>query len=207
MADSGGTRIIAFVTICIILLSISFSGCFEDGDNSNNYKEECIYDFKLNIQCNSSNYLLNVPIAVYSDDDKNIHISKINDDLELIKGKASFEIEETFLGPSLKINGSLNVEIGYSGTDLNKFLVNNDYSTLFLSMTIDKDKDGHYDDEYGNVQYQIYCHQNITMKITIEFSYYHYDGPGTHLDSYIDIDGEIWQGWNILNGTFETVVE
>ena len=31
MAEMGGTKILAIVTICIILLSIGLSGCVEDG--------------------------------------------------------------------------------------------------------------------------------------------------------------------------------
>jgi hypothetical protein len=39
MADSGGTKIIALVTICIILMSFSFSGCFEeDKENKDDLK-------------------------------------------------------------------------------------------------------------------------------------------------------------------------
>jgi hypothetical protein len=35
MADSGGTRIIAFVTIGIVLFLIGLSGCFEEEKDEN----------------------------------------------------------------------------------------------------------------------------------------------------------------------------
>jgi hypothetical protein len=59
----GGTKILAIVTIVIILLSISFSGCFEDGEEKDEYE---IY-FILSIDGSlGTNYTLYIPIPVKS---------------------------------------------------------------------------------------------------------------------------------------------
>jgi hypothetical protein len=74
-------------------------------------------------------------------------------------------------------------------------------------MAKDQNNDGYYDDEYGEIQYGLYLLQNISMNITINFHYYHKDGPGTSLSSNTKINNVLYQGWNVVNGTFLTVVE
>jgi hypothetical protein len=198
------------ILIMIFVILMMMSGCIiNDGENSdiNNYNERCKYEYNLKIQCNSSNYSINVPLPVFSDDNGYINISPINDKLEVLKGKAYFRNEKTLFGPSLKINGSYNIEVGYFGDELDKFFINNDYTALFLSMVNDRDKDGFYNDDYGNVQYQIYCHQNITMNIIIEFHYRYEGEPGLYSSCDIYIVGKILQGWNKINGTINRVIE
>jgi hypothetical protein len=58
----GGTKIIAFITICIILLAISFSGCYEDDEkdedkNNNGYKYPNLYLVWINAQKYRKNYV------------------------------------------------------------------------------------------------------------------------------------------------------
>jgi len=199
-----------YISIVIIFISsvIIFGCIFDNQKNSKNNEEnksfgDCKYEFRIKIFSNSSNYFLNVPLPVYSDNNRTIHLSAINEELSVINGNALFIIEELSFGPSLRINGSDNIVIGFSGKDIKKFLVNNKYKTLFLSMAKDKNNDGYYDDEYGNLQYYIYCHQNIYLNITINFTYHYENGPYILLTNYIDIQSKIKQDWNLINGTFE----
>ena len=139
MAVKGGTKILAIFTICIILVTIGFSGCFGDDDGKENDKNEYICSYRYQIEINSSSYQyeLNVPLPVYGDENRNIHVSPIIEDLKIVQGNVSFEIENTLYGPSLKIIGKGYALINLSGNDLSKYLVHNRGSHLFLSMAKD----------------------------------------------------------------------
>jgi hypothetical protein len=72
MTEKGETKIIAIVTIFIILLSISFSGCFEDDDNKIDTAKES--DLELFISMNKTstkisnrNLLVNVTLSNVKD--------------------------------------------------------------------------------------------------------------------------------------------
>lgn len=198
-----------YLIIILVSFVILYTGCFSNNqNNSENNAEECQYKYSITIQSNSStHYDLNIPIPVYSNNNRIIRKSAISEGLEVISGDMRFEIENTSLGISLKINGTGNGTIISHGTDLENFLINNEYSQLFLSMAKDEDGDGYYDDEYGDMKYNIYCHQKISINVIIELDYYHEDGPGTYLSSNTEIQSEITKGWNTVDGSFLTVVE
>ena len=74
-------------------------------------------------------------------------------------------------------------------------------------MAKDKDNDGHYDDEYGDVNYHLKLENNTTVKVKIEFIYSHENGPGTYIRSETKIEGNLIEGWNNVKGTFLTEIE
>lgn len=182
-------------------------GCINQENKDVNKNEEdiiCRYWYQVKINSTFCSYDINVPIPVYYDENKNIQISQIMENLKVSKGSASFNVENTSFGPSLKINGSDNVIIEVEGEDPSKFLIKNKYEIIFLSLVIDEDNDGYIDDEYALVKYHIYCYQNITLNISINFHYRIY--KPSYSKTIIDIDSDIYQKWNIVNGTFYTAV-
>jgi hypothetical protein len=187
-----------------MLISIALSGCVEEDGGDEEEEYTCKYNYEVII--NGSNHYFNilVPVPVYIDDNEIIYYSKINDELRNFYGNSSFNLEIGIFNHSLRISGWGNSTIGISGNDLSKYFENNEYLGLFLSMGLDKDNDGYYDDEYGKMNYRIYCYQNITLSIDIKLKYQHHNG--IFLKSEALIQGEIQQGWNIVNGTFHTVV-
>ena len=196
-------NIIFIIIVCLIILS---PGCINNNNNKDNNDEEnkykCKYWYQIEINCTSGHYDLNVPLPVYSDENRIIHISPIINELKVVIGNALFEIENTSFGPSLKITGKGYVIINLSGNDILKYKVNNQKSRLFLSMALDKDNDGYYDDEFELMKYRIYCHQNLTLNITINFDYRKGTETYSTMDSSTKIQNEIKQGWNKVNGTF-----
>jgi hypothetical protein len=79
MAEKGGTKIIITITICIMLVTIGFSGCVEDEkDNTDNAKAS---DLKLSISMdqtstNISNKHLSVNVTLSNVKDSPIKIQK-----------------------------------------------------------------------------------------------------------------------------------
>ena len=210
MAEKGGTKILGIVTVCIMLISIGFSGCIGDDGNNNKkddeeIKKEYRYWYRFEINCSSGKYDLNVPFPAYQDKYRNHHLSPIYNELKVIKGNASFEFENTSFGPSLKISGKDYSFIELRGDDVSKYEIKNRYSLYFLSMVIDEDEDGYFDDVGGPVKYQIYLKQNITLNITLEFSYTYLGGVGVLIGGEGRIQSEIKQGWNIVNGLYGTM--
>ena len=64
MAEKGETKIIAIITICIMLISIGLSGCVDD---DNNKKDEYEVYLKISIVVSvETNYTLFIPIPVKS---------------------------------------------------------------------------------------------------------------------------------------------
>jgi len=189
----------------MISIIIYFSGCI--GNNSNNdTREMCNYDYNIFIESNSS-YNVLVPIPVYSDVNREIIISNLNENLRIIDGNATFNIQNTSFGPALMINGNGSNTIGFSGSDLNEFLIDGEYTQLFLSLAQDKDNDGYYDDEYGKVDYHLKLEDNSLLRVNMEFIYSHENGPGTYIRSAIKIEGHLVEGWNNVEGTFITEIE
>jgi hypothetical protein len=104
MAEKGETKIMAIITICVILLSISFSGCVGDDekDDDNNYK----FNNRFRIQILTDiidNYTLIVPVP--------IEWNNIVEDIRITSGYGEIrEINSTF-GRGLEINSSESMEL------------------------------------------------------------------------------------------------
>jgi hypothetical protein len=100
MAEKGGTKILAIVTILTILFSILFSGCIEDDEENNKDKddnnEDIIYknghyyiEYTFSIQSNDS-YTIFAPI-VYTD---RHDLNEIYSSFEVIEGNSRIKVIE-----------------------------------------------------------------------------------------------------------------
>jgi hypothetical protein len=194
------------IIILIILISILNVGCIDYNNNSDNNekkdKYQCSYWYQIEINGSSQHYNINVPIPVFNDDNRVIHISPIIDDLKLAQGNASFEIENTSHGPSLKIIGRGYTVINISGNDLSKYQIHNKNTNLFLSMAKDENNDSYYDDEYDENEYFIFCFQNLSLNIKVILSYSHHSQKMQGMLGDNIIQGQIKQGWNKVKGEF-----
>jgi hypothetical protein len=116
----GGTKIIAFVTICIILLSISFSGCFEEDkekdDDDKQYLGIEIIDVKL-VNISKNIELINFIITInnhqwntsYSDLENNPFYIEIYENSNF-----SFSIAGDYSPNNLYLIGNKNNIDGYA---------------------------------------------------------------------------------------------
>ena len=200
-----------YLIICLIILISNFNvGCIDYNDKTdNNEKKEnwqCYYWYHIEINSSSHYYDLNIPIPVYVDENRTIHISPIIEDLKVVQGNALFEIENTSHGPSLRINGTGYVVINVSGNDLSKYLIHKIISIIFLSMARDENNDGYYDDEYDENEYFIFYSQNSTIYIKIILDYFHYSKEIPGISGFNSIEGNLKQGWNNVTGWFNVVV-
>jgi hypothetical protein len=112
MAEKGGTRILGIVTICVILMSISFSGCFDDvRDGDENIQNEV--SFKMIISANNTtSYLIYSPYIYISDSEKIIN------NIQFIDGLAQISIGDTnrdasYINKAMIINGTGNLTFNY----------------------------------------------------------------------------------------------
>ena len=194
------------ISLIILVIIILIAGCIVYNIKSNNKEKkdtyQCEYWYQIEINCSSHHYDLNVPIPVYNDKNRIIHISPIIKDLTVVQGNVSFEIENTSYGPSLKINGTGNAIINLSGNDLSKYQIHKTNSNIFLSMAKDENSDGYYDDEYDENEYFIFYSQNNTIYIKIILSYSHHSQEKQGILGDNIIQGQIKQGWNKVNGEF-----
>ena len=132
MAEKGETKILAIITICIILVSIMFSGCFDNNDdnynnenNKNNYAKASDLRLILEIDNQSLKNGINLTIKL-----KNISNHSIKIDRH-------FRLDRNFLdlyliGPN---NESLNIFYGQTDREI-KYIIfeSNQYLEYNISL-------------------------------------------------------------------------
>jgi hypothetical protein len=178
MAEKGETKIVAIVTICVILLSISFSGCFEE-EKEDDYCGTFTYKLQFFPENNDVEYTLIIPFPV--------HEGNINQYNQLLFFNfkiniSSAEIEKTLFGLGLNISYQSQIDIIFKG-DSNK-----DMDRYYPSL-----KNGSY--LRGDGEYMIYS--NINGTFYYGFEIYHNDGTGI---GHIIYPTNLKIGWNIVNG-------
>jgi hypothetical protein len=105
MAEKGETKIMAIITICVILLSISFSGCVGDDEN----EEEYSFDLKFQPDSIINNNYLIIPFPI----NNNVFNEKIKQEFD--KKKIEYIIESTIYGNGMNISFQTNIDISIKG--------------------------------------------------------------------------------------------
>ena len=208
MAETGGSKILAIITICIIALSILLSGCIEYGNDKKNGNDKnqktppsdnsyyyCVY---INVTPNST-YELIVPVMITPVMAENTgNLSIIMNNL-IVSGNANYEIVNTQFGNGLKIKGSNNISI--------KSEANESVPNAKLNFLYDSNNDGYVSDEYGDVKYWIYINlTNISNVIYLEVFGSVSHGSAT-ISSFFQIESIKDKGWIIIDGNFVISVE
>jgi hypothetical protein len=180
MAEKGGTKILAIVTICIILVSIGFSGCVEDDE------KEIKIEYRLEIETNTNDpYTIIAPF--FSNE-------KLRSKIEINDGDGDIYFVKPKINNSSQNSSNYGIEIRGIG--------NNE---IFGRHVIKYDGKKHKDDvlSFGDSNsYWVYCDKNNTQEITIkiEASFTTFtDGESWY--SISDNDGKIKleAGWNLIN--------
>jgi hypothetical protein len=126
---------------------------------------------------------------------ENISIIDLFDNVE-VNGKGTYKIENSIYGELINISSSNDYSIEFLSNDYSKFSTIDAYKSIDFSA---KDE----------IQEQYYCYSNYSeiIYIDIEFDYSYQLIPhssnerptGTSVE--ITINGDLHQGWNLLNGT------
>ena len=155
MAEKGGTRILAIITICIVLISILFSGCFNNVDHGPNS-----FEYNLTINSNETGkYQLFVPVAfnhlINSSEMKNTFFSNIR----IIEGNPDYSYIYTKYGFALNVTGSGNITLKSSKTG-------GEIHGMFLSMDTNQSNFRGW-----NRTHWIYLKSSEVENITINIAY------------------------------------
>jgi hypothetical protein len=171
MAEKGGTKIIAIITICIMLFTIGFSGCVEDEDEN-----EAKYTFRLYVDFEndkSNNYLI-IPFPV----NKNITNKVLMNKLTELKYEFTNEISPYGIGINITLKNFIN--ISFKGKSNDEMFY---YEFSMLNDSI----------YYKKGDYWIYstCNCTIFYHFTVEdnIAYYSYK-----------IESQLSNGWQIIKG-------
>jgi hypothetical protein len=102
MAEKGGTKILAIVTIIIVLISILLAGCI--GDDEDDVGFHYLY-YEVELETNSeANILFPIPINdITKGINRESNISKLVDDIRILSGTGSYKIELTIYGWAINI--------------------------------------------------------------------------------------------------------
>jgi hypothetical protein len=200
MAEKGETKIVAIVTILIILFLIGFSGCFkEDGEEK---EIDYYYNIKLSPSINKSFYIY-LPVPIVSEG----NISKITDLLTIKSGSGSYSFIETKFGFAINLSSNNNIELELKGNKFKDIKTKGDVPHIYLSLDNDLDNDGdktEWDDSY--VQYYIFFNSTKIqfMDFTILFSVHSepYDFEGE-----VKLEGRLYNGWQLINGTMNASMD
>jgi hypothetical protein len=202
----GGTKILVIITICIILLSISFSGCFEDGkdegkdDNELNNKKVNL-NYQLIIKNSTINSIIYLPcIMDYNDDivnNKNISI----DGGKIVEKESNYgtcyEITNDEENLNLNINGiyEYSIPVIYTGSD----------RLLYLSLYKDQNNNGYFDSKdftiNSSVFYNIYYSER-SNNTTFNLSFSQIWEDGQYEKQFIETPN-LRASWNIYEMKFK----
>jgi hypothetical protein len=164
--------------------------------------EESMY-FKYNVEVyaeNYGNYTLYFPVPQNEDGS----VSEMINYLKIIKGSCSYEIFESTYGKCLKINANSSFEINIEGgkllSDKNTSIGKNDIylHEVYLSMY-----NGTINRSTHQLPIWIYFESDLLNNLTvkIEYRYSHKVDPETGISIHIDLNSEVYNGWNLVNAS------
>ena len=168
----------------IILMITQTSGCLENSSNKHSY------EFEIELEPNnSSKFEVYVPLLINID---NNEISPLMDDLT-VKGNATYEIIETIHGDALRIIGNNKITIRIAGTKKIPY--------AWLNMN-EGPPQGPGQDYcvYGNTS------SNFTIHIKESSIIEHNKGSNDWMAKDSGFNGDIQNGWQLLNGYRGTAV-
>jgi hypothetical protein len=192
MAEKGGNKIIAIVTICIILISIGLSGCVEDdGNGENNDKDMELNYCKYIIEANPESkgfYFLNIPFLIH---DKNISF-ELFDLIKIKEGNGTYQLIETKYGTALNITSDEKIKL------LIELSTSKEITSISLSLK--------FQDKEYIVEYYINTYKNESIqKIDINLNLDYKPMKGAPREKQ-EIQGTLENnGWTIINGYKEKV--
>jgi hypothetical protein len=99
MAEKGGFRISAVITICIILISTGLSGCIEDEEKK---YPAGLYTYSVEFNTEESEFILYAPIPVLN----NGSPFEAFNNLQIKYGKIEYSFINTIYGTAMNISGS-----------------------------------------------------------------------------------------------------
>jgi hypothetical protein len=164
MAEKGETKIVAIITILIILISIGFGGCFEEEKHEDGNKEIFHYEIEV-INTKPINYTIYFPVPLISrHNHPNIDFpTKLMDELSIEYGEANYIINETKNGFALIIISNQSFKIKGHREIINGEINEDDYVFGYLSM-----KNGNK----GNSPYWIYFNSSSNQSVLLNFESY-----------------------------------
>jgi hypothetical protein len=172
MAEKGETKIIGIFTICVILISIGFSGCVEDDDGKNEVK----YTFELYVEIEnnySDNYLI-LPFPVYRNRTNDVLMKKLTD----LKYEYNNESTPYGIGINLTLNNKINISFNDKSNDE---MFQYEFSMLNNSIS------------YKIGDYWIYSTCNCTI-------FYHFTVEDDIAYFSYKIESQLSTGWQIIKG-------
>jgi hypothetical protein len=192
----GGTKILVRVAICIMLLSISVSGCFED-EKEKKSNNDLSYEFLIIIESeNDGEYNLIVPIPI----NQNGSESQINDYLEIIKGKGTFNIVITKYGYALNITSDSSISLQSKGNNKLDIELEHEKPKTQLSLLYDENNNSIMD-EYDDVKYWFYLNSTNNKSLNVKLSLNIVKSRNSDFtEIFCYIDDELLNGWQKIEG-------
>jgi hypothetical protein len=192
MAEKGETRIIAIFTICIILISLSFSGCIGNDDENNKEKKEISLEYilKANID-NSFQYTLFFP--AYQDIHRNF--SDLNKDIIVKNGIVEINKINTKNGIALELSSNKSFIIELNMTYDYKIIDN--FKGLSMQYI-------NYTNNHFEGYWVYYNNQNISTN-SIDLYFYEKELYQNSLRTFELSHSFNISGWEHINGKLESI--
>ena len=178
MAEKGGTKILAIITVCIMLISIGLSGCiWKEEGNEDNYDYSVVYT----PENHTTDYYLILPFLVHKKNHSKPNqelISELNKELD---ERDKFEIESTPYGVGINFSHKsyLNFIVGGKPTTE---MVNYEIGVYNISHPLEK---GYY---------WVFSSINGTLDYSYQIMYDEWE-----IDTYI-LKADLKTGWQLKEG-------
>lgn len=165
MAETGGTKILAFFTICVMLITVGLSECIGDDNNDERDESKVIVHYEIEINTTSiGEYYIFVPIPLTTQTINKNKQSKILDLLEFEKGDGIFTVESNSYGIGLNISSNKSMKlIAHKEYPMSEWDFNTDYVFSAISLTTSE--------TIWGIQ-NIYFNSSIAENVTLNFHCY-----------------------------------
>jgi hypothetical protein len=182
MAEKGGTNLIMIFTICIILISIGFSGCIEDDVEWNKS-----HFFWINFRPENltTDYNLILPIPVHNKNHSKPNPEMISEFDEIkIEYEFEYKIESTPYGVGINISSKSYLNFGFDSKPTGESF-NYELRLLNISHPLDKGYYWVYSSINGTIEY---VYQVSDEEIQV---------------NYYDLFSDVKKGWQVNEGTVD----
>jgi hypothetical protein len=166
--------------------------------------QEIEYSYEVIIEPNNDGaYYVYIPLLIHDNEE----ISKISKSIKIVSGNGEISFIETKYGSALNLSSNAPIKLALSGNEFKDIKVEGDIPQIFLSL--DNDLDGDNDKaewDSSFTQYNLFLNSSYVDYLNFDLAFKVNSEPAS-FEGSVKLNGKVYDGWNIINGTMDASME